>query len=151
MNRRRHTPTVMQPILPLITIAAALATTAAGTPATSGLAMRSPVTVGSCAVADLYDSATLVEFGPSITIRSLSLSFRNTDDTVATQVAFEIVHGGEHTTVIDRGRFSKGILIEHQFDDDFGAGYSREPDRCVVASITFADGRRWTAPSGGGF
>jgi hypothetical protein len=131
----------------LITVATALAATSPGTPASAGIAISSPVAVSSCAVADLYDPALMVEFGPPITYRSLSLAFRNTDDAVATRVAFDVVHGGEHTIVIDRGRFSKGVLIEHRFDDDFAGGYSREPDVCNVASITFADGRRWTAPA----
>ncbi len=132
----------------LITAATALAATSPGTPASAGIAISSPVAVSSCAVADLYDPALMVEFGPPITYRSLSLSFRNTDDVVATRVAFDVVHAGEHTVVVDRGRFSKGVLIEHRFDDDFSGGYSREPDVCNVASITFADGRRWTAPAG---
>ncbi|HEY6237492.1 MAG TPA: hypothetical protein VIW69_20500 [Candidatus Elarobacter sp.] len=135
----------MQQILSLIAAATTLATTNAGTPGTSGVAVSSPIAVSSCAVANLYDPALLVVFGSPITVRSLSLSFRNTDDVTATQVAFDVVHAGAHTTVIDRGRFSKGALIEHQFDNDFAGAYTREPDTCAVASITFADGRRWTA------
>ena len=137
----------MQPILSLIVAATTLATTSAGVPGTTGLAIKSPVAVSTCAVTTLDNFASLEEFGPPITIRVLALSFRNMDDVPATQVAFDVVHAGAHTTVIDRGRFSKGALIEHHFDNDFAGGYSREPDACTVASITFADGRRWTAPS----
>jgi hypothetical protein len=86
----------------------------------------------------------MLEFVPQVPYRLLELTFHNTDETVATQVAFDVVHGGAHTTVIDRGRFSKGVTIEHQFDDAFADG--RGPDTCAVAAITFADGRRWNAP-----
>ena len=94
----------------------------------------------------MYDSTSMAEFGPPIAFGWLQLSFRNTDDAVATQVSFDVVHGGEHTTVTDRGRFSKNVLVEHVFNDQFGGGFERSADACIVAAITFADGRRWVAP-----
>ena len=138
----------MQQIFSIMTVATVLATTSPVNAGNAGIAAASPVTVSTCAVDDLYNPALLVEFGPPINYRLLSLTFRNTDDVVATQVEFDVSHGGQHTTVIDRGRFSKGVLIEHRFDDEFAEGYTREPDTCVVASITFADGRRWAARAG---
>ena len=109
--------------------------------------MMSPIAVSTCSVSDLYNSATLSEFGPPINFRSLQLTFRNTDDVVATQVAFDVTHGGERTTVIDRGRFSKDVAIEHTFVNEIPeGGYTRTPDRCAVSAITYADGRHWTAP-----
>ena len=135
----------MQHILSIIVAATALATPTSGTGA---MAASSPIAVSTCAVTDLYNSASLVEFGTPITYRSLQLTFRNTEDAVATQVAFDVTHGGEHTTVIDRGRFSKGVAVEHYFYNEFlDTGYSRTPDVCAVASITYADGHRWSAPS----
>ncbi|HEV3086095.1 MAG TPA: hypothetical protein VGX96_02635 [Candidatus Elarobacter sp.] len=107
---------------------------------------NAPVAVSTCAVTDLYNPAILAEFGPPIPYKLLQLSFLNTDDTVATQVTFDVTHAGTHTTVIDRGRFSKGVRIEHQFYDDFADDYRSSRDTCTVAAITFADGRRWTAP-----
>ena len=134
----------MQQFLSLIVATAALAAPAAGTGA---IATSSPIAVSTCAVTDLYNSASLVEFGTPITYRSLQLTFKNTEDAVATQVAFDVTHGGERTTVIDRGRFSKDVAIEHVFFNEFlDTGYSRIPDACTVAAITFADGHRWTAP-----
>ena len=145
---RRRTSNVMQQIFSIMTVATVLATTSLGDPGNAGIATTSPVTVSACAIDDLYNPALLVEFGPPINYRSLSLTFRNTDDVVATQVEFDVSHGGEHRTVIDRGRFSKGVVIEHRFDDEFADGYTREPDTCVVASIIFGDGRRWAARAG---
>jgi hypothetical protein len=113
------------------------------------VAMSSPIAVSTCDVTDLYNTASLVEFGSPINFRSLRLTFRNADDAVATEVAFDVRHGGERTTVIDRGRFSKGVAIEHLFVNELpDGGYSRIPDSCSVAAVTFADGRRWTAPRG---
>jgi|ERR1700681_719111 hypothetical protein len=133
----------MQQILSLMVAAATFAAPASGT---SAIATSSPIAVSTCAVTDLYNSASLVDFGSPITYRSLQLTFRNTEDTDATQVAFDVTHGGEHTTVIDRGRFSKGVPIEHVFVNEISdGGYSRIPDACTVASITFADGHRWSA------
>jgi hypothetical protein len=135
----------MQHLLSLVAAATALASS---TPDRDAVAIGSPVAVSACAVTDLYIPALAVEFGPPINYRALLLTFRNTDDVAATQVTFDVTHGGEHTMVIDRGRFSKGVAIEHLFDDEF-AGGGAGPDVCSVASITFADGRRWTAPNHG--
>jgi hypothetical protein len=133
----------MQHLLSIVAAASALATTA---PTTGAIATNAPVAVSTCAISDMYDSAVMVAFGTPIAFRLLQLSFRNTDDAVATQVSFDVVHGGGHTTVVDRGRFSKGVLVEHVFNDEFGDGFERSPDACIVAAITFADGRRWVAP-----
>ncbi len=134
----------MQPILSIIFAATTLATTTSGT---GGVAASAPIAVSTCTVSDLYNIPTLVEFGAPIAYRSLLLTFRNTDDSVATQVAFDVTHGGEHTTIIDRGRFSKGVAIEHVFFNEIPeGGYDRVPDACAVSAITFAGGRRWSAP-----
>ena len=50
---------------------------------------------------------------------------------------------------MDHGHFSKGVPIEHSFDDDFGDSYTRAGDSCSVVAITFADGSRWNAPGSG--
>jgi hypothetical protein len=135
----------MQQFLSLIVAATALATPTSGTGA---IATSAPVAVSTCTVTDLYNGASVADLGLPLAYRTLRVSFRNTDDTVATRVAFDVTHDGERTTVIDSGRFSKGVAIDHSFVTDFsGSGYSRIPDSCAVASITFADGRRWSAPS----
>ena len=133
----------MQHIISIIAAASAL------TVPQTGIVTKPPVAVSTCAVNDFSSPAMGVESGSTITLRTLQLTFINTDDSDATQVAFDVIHGGAHTVVMDRGRFSKGVAIEHFFDNDFGNGYSRAPDTCAVTGITFADGRRWTAPSGG--
>jgi hypothetical protein len=135
----------MQHIISIIAAASALAV-----PQT-GIVTKPPVAVSTCAVSDLYGPAMGAEYGSPFAHSILQLSFVNTDDSIATQVTFDVKHLGAHTLVTDRGRFSKGVAIEHLFDDDFGSGYDRDRagDACAVMAITFADGRRWAAPSGG--
>ncbi len=129
----------MQHLLSVLAAASALSMPQAG------IANSAPVLVSTCSVSDLYNAAVSPEFGPAISYRLLQLTFLNTDDTPATQVTFDIAHGATHTTVVDRGNFSRGVAIEHSFDD-FTGRYSADA-QCTVTAITFADGRRWTAPN----
>ncbi len=131
----------MQHIFAIIAAAGALAM-----PQTD-IATKAPVAVSTCTLSDLVNPAILAEYGTPIPIRLLQLTFLNTEDTVATQVTFDVTHDGEHATVTDRGHFSKGVPIEHIFDD-FTGTYGSGPTACAVSAITFADGRRWTAPGG---
>lgn len=129
----------MQHFLSVIAAAAALSAPQAG------VATNAPVAVNTCAVADLYNPAFGADLGPPISFRLLQLTFTNTADATATQVSFDVVHDGTHTTVTDRGRFTKGVPIEHFFDDYTGAFAGGEAS-CSVKAITFADGRRWVVP-----
>jgi hypothetical protein len=124
-------------------LAAAVALTAPQT----GLAQNAPVAISTCAVSDLFNPATLAEYGPPLSYRMLQLTFVNTDDAIATQVTFDVTHDGAHTVLTDRGRFSKGVPIE-RFFDGLGSTDGSGVAACTVATITFADGRRWTAPAG---
>lgn len=130
----------MQHVISVIAAAAALAA-----PQT-GITVNAPVAISTCAASDLYNSALMVEFGLPPPSRMLQLSFVNTDDTIATQVTFDVTRDGAHTVVTDRGRFSKGVSIDRLFDG-LGSSGSDAGTSCSVATITFADGRRWIAPS----
>jgi hypothetical protein len=113
----------------------------------TGIVMNAPVTVSACTVSSLYNPATTADLGLSIPTNILALSFRNTDETVATQVTFDVAHDGTHSIVIDRGRFSPGVTIDHIFAGP--AGFSDGAASCAVARIAFADGHVWTAPRAG--
>ncbi|HEX3463753.1 MAG TPA: hypothetical protein VHS78_06875 [Candidatus Elarobacter sp.] len=117
-----------------------------GTPQT-GIATSAPVLVSTCAVTDLYNPATNPEFGSNISYRTLQLTFWNTDESVATLVTFDVTHDGTHTKVIDRGRFTRGVPIEHTFGD-FNGTYGGGDAQCAVTAVAFADGHQWTAPAG---
>lgn len=130
----------MEHIFSVVAAVAALAT-----PQTA-IARNVPVAITTCAVSELYNSAALAEYGPPLSVRMLQLSFVNTDDAVATRVTFDVTHDGAHTIVTDRGRFGKGVAIERLFDG-LGSTDGDGPAACTVATITFADGHRWTAPA----
>jgi hypothetical protein len=128
----------MQHILSIIAAAGALMT-----PQT-GIATSAPITVSSCTVSDIYNAATTADLGLPFPDEVLELSFRNTDATVATQVTFDVTVDGTHSTVVDRGRFSQGITIDHTFGGFPALGDGSAS--CSIDQIVFADGRRWTAP-----
>ncbi len=138
MLRRRNL--IMQHIITVIGAAASLAM-----PQTS-MTTNLPVAVDACAVSDLIPGMN-PEFGPPVSYRMLQLSFSNVRDGVATQVTFDVLHDGTHTSVTDHGRFTKGVPIEHRFDY-FAGGYGDSP-LCTVAAVVFADGTAWTAAGGG--
>jgi hypothetical protein len=121
-----------------------LAAAAAFASPQTGMSMSAPVAVSTCAVTDLINPAVSADIGPTISYRMLRVTFTNTADAPATQVAFDVMHDGTHTTVTDRGRFTKGVAIEHLFDDFVGT-YGGGDAVCSVAAITYADGRRWSA------
>jgi len=128
----------MQHFLSLVAAVGALTT-----PQT-GIATSAPVLVSTCAVTDLYNPATNPEFSSNISYRTLQLTFQNTDASPATTVTFDVTHDGTHTKVIDRGRFTRGVPIEHSFGD-FTGTYGGGETQCTVTAVTFADGRRWSA------
>lgn len=130
----------MQHVISIIAAAAALAA-----PQT-GIAVNAPIAISTCAVSDLYNSALMSEFGLPSAPRMLQLSFVNTDDAIATRVTFDVTQNGAHSVVTDRGRFSKGVAIERLYDG-LGSSSGDAAPSCSVATITFADGRRWTAPN----
>jgi hypothetical protein len=111
----------------------------------TSVAANAPIAVSTCTITELVSPALMAEFGATAPVRMLRLSFVNGADAAATQVAFDVVHDGMRTTVLDRGRFSKGVPIEHIFDDVSGT-YGDGGAVCTVTAVTFADGRRWTAP-----
>jgi len=110
----------------------------------TSVAANAPIAVSTCTIAELISPALLAEYGSQMPLRMLRLTFVNGADAAAAQVTFDVVHDGTRTTVIDRGRFSKGAPIEHIFDDVTGT-YGDGGAVCTVKAVTFADGRRWTA------
>lgn len=110
----------------------------------TGIVTNAPVTVSTCAISDLYPAAS-ADLGLPTPGGIFQLSFRNTDDAVATQVTFDVAHDGTHSTVVDRGRFSKNVTIDRILEG-FGL-FSDDSATCAVTQIVFADGRVWRVPS----
>jgi hypothetical protein len=114
----------------------------------SGMTNNAPIAVSTCSVSDLFNPAIAADLGPPISYRTLWVTFSNTQDGVATKVTFDVLRDGTHSTVTERGHFSKGVPIEHFFDEYNGSG-SQGPAVCTVAAVTFADGSTWTPPANG--
>ncbi len=110
----------------------------------TSVAANAPIAVSTCTITELVSHALMAEIVATVPVRMLRLSFVNGADAAATQVTFDVAHDGVRTTMIDRGRFSKGVPIEHLFDDVSGT-YGDGGAICTVTAVTFADGRRWTA------
>ncbi len=109
---------------------------------------NAPVAVSTCVVSDLIDSPMYGDSGAApISYRVLQLSFSNTQDELATRVTFNVQHAGQQSRIVDNGRFSKDIPIEHVFDD-FNGTYGAGPTTCTVAAVTYADGSTWTPDRG---
>jgi hypothetical protein len=132
----------MQQLLSIIGAATALASATQ-----TGIATNAPVSVSTCAVNDLVNPASYADLGPPISYRALRLSFVNGQDAVATQVVFDVERDGERMRITDRGRFSRGVTIEHVFGG-IGSLYGGGTTTCTVAAVTFADGTAWTASAG---
>jgi len=121
----------------------------------TGMTNAGPIAVGSCSVSDPFNSASVADLLASIPLRTLQLSFLNTQDSVATKVVFDVFHDGTHTIETEHGHFSKGVPIERLYESVDGA-YTDGPAACSVTSVSYADGTTWTpaptrdamAPSG---
>ncbi len=77
-----------------------------------------PVSVLLCAMgAPPIPTSNGSRSGPPTPIigRTLSITFRNDGAAVLREVAFSVVHDGARFTIVDRGRFSPGVIIAHQF------------------------------------
>jgi hypothetical protein len=58
----------------------------------------------------------------------------------ATTVTFTVRNGNDAKTIVDRGTFSPGTTIKHDFDVDPGFGSRPSVE---VQSVVFADGTTW--------
>jgi hypothetical protein len=74
------------------------------------------------------------------------LSFRNTSGLVADEVHFIARYSGGQTTIVDKGVFSPGILIQHQFTSLRGTPTYRELPTSHVQYVHFTNGTQWGSP-----
>jgi hypothetical protein len=76
---------------------------------------------------------------------ALDVTFRNTRDVAATDVAFEVASNGmDLDNVHDTGSFAPNVVIRHEFSDQ-----SYATDQSVkVTRVKFADGSIWISGVG---
>ena len=103
----------------------------------------SPVQVIGCDYSTTSMSV-LSEGGFTPDVHNLRLTFENRAGAVAKSVRFAVNYGGVTQAIEDKGNFSNGARIEHDFfpnvDDSFGSSAV-----CAVKAVTFSDGSSWRA------
>ncbi|HTV72749.1 MAG TPA: hypothetical protein VME66_03460 [Candidatus Acidoferrales bacterium] len=83
----------------------------------------------------------------SIFTGGLEITFVNEAPKVADLVVFGVNYRGERERVRDKGTFSPGVTIKHEygnFDDQVYEGPN--PNHCGVLGVHFVDGTFWRAP-----
>lgn len=112
--------------------------------ATLALALTNPVQISNCSV-DTEIASTSSGDSPSYQVIGtlLHIRFVNNGPTPISSVAFTVSEDGKTSTIVDRGTFSPGVSISHTFQGEM-YGYDAG---CTVASVLFADGSAWMAPS----
>jgi hypothetical protein len=79
-------------------------------------------------------------------IESVRLKFTNTGVVPATVVKFVVSDDRATRVIVDKGTFSPGVQIDHNFVT--GDGQDVRPNvTCTVAEVDFADGSSWRAVS----
>jgi hypothetical protein len=74
------------------------------------------------------------------------LWFRNTSALVADEVHFTARYNGAEARIVEKGVFSPGVLVQHQFLAALGALTRRESPSGAVQYVHFTDGTHWETP-----
>ncbi len=119
-----------------------LLTAALSSPQTAYSA-TAPVRVASCALN--FNPTVPQPFGASTPgTESLAISFVNQDAKPISSVAFEVSDGSTTSRIVDKGTFSNGVEIDHNYAaPQFGINLSDVT--CSIQSVAFADGSTWQA------
>jgi hypothetical protein len=138
---------------PILRLCAA-ATFIAATPALAqaqniAYAVKSPIAITSFRVNELYTPGTIgtdIEQAPQFVATDVSVKFVNTGSVVATVVKFSVNAGQSTQIIVDKGTFSSGAQIKHDFAiaDPIDAPNTT----CNVTEVTFVDGSVWRAGPG---
>jgi hypothetical protein len=123
-----------------LTAATAQPSLAQGQPATDG-----PVSIASCSVVPTYDSVLSSEGEDPTTATgdSLWISFVNDSVRTITEITFNLDSTYGSTRITDRGRFSRGVTIQHALGP---LADLRGETTCGVYSVRYDDGTVWQRP-----
>jgi hypothetical protein len=101
--------------------------------------VSAPVKIAEC----FYVAPPIVGFdGMPAQPDAIRIAFVNDSQRVATNVHFVVRYGNHTQTIDESGRFSPGVLIDHEFTPIADATPSK-PARCSVEAVTYTDGSRW--------
>jgi len=70
------------------------------------------------------------------------LAFRNESGVTASEVRFLVRYDGSETVIVDKGTFSPGTLIVHQFIAPRGRPSAQSSPDATVQSVVYVDGGR---------
>ncbi len=106
-----------------------------------------PVAVTSCNVDQSYQPGPNVDAEPQFVPSAIALKFMNKREVPATAVTFLVNDGQSTQTVVDKGTFSPGIPILHNFAvvGDLGVFSAAT---CDVTKVDFSDGSSWQKSHG---
>ena len=113
-------------------------------------AAKSPIAVTSFRVNESYAPGTVgtdLEQAPQLVANDVSLKFVNNGNVPATTVTFSVTDGRFMQVIVDKGTFSPGVSIKHNFPIADGAD-TLSNATCNVTEVDFADGSVWRADQG---
>jgi hypothetical protein len=123
----------------------ALSAAIAAAPTQTAYTGNAPIRVASCALEAAVPGFYL-PYGPfaSPTGASTTISFINQAPATVASVTFAVSDGRTTDQIVDKGTFSSGVTIDHQFitpqfQDDL------TDVTCSVNSVAFTDGSIWQA------
>ena len=74
----------------------------------------------------------------------IQISYKNTYSIAATKVKFFVDYRGQRNIIVDKGTFSPGVKISHQFMDFNGMVWEGvTPDYCLPIYVAFSNGASW--------
>ena len=123
-----------------------VATPALATAQSVAYSTSSPVAITSFSVNESYESGMIggaeLEEAPRFIASDITLKFVNTSKVPATSVTFLVSDGQYMRTIVDKGTFTPGVPIKHNFA--VGNGISALLDAtCNVTQVDFPDGSAW--------
>jgi hypothetical protein len=125
----------------LLVVASAIAVAACLSPSAQAAMTPSPIVITSCVIQ---------QAGPFRT-SGIQISYKNNYSVAATKVKFFVDYRGQRDIIVDKGTFSPGVKISHEFEDFSGQVWEGStPDYCLPVYIKFQNGALWEVSSQGG-
>jgi hypothetical protein len=135
MNTLRHPGSAALLALALLGLQATSVQAAPdGSPGAGSAATATPITI---------DASTFTQTAGKAPRTWLALSFRNVAHVAADEVRFVVRYQGADNVIVDKGTFSPGTLIAHNFIAAVGVPSPRDTSDVAVRYVHFTDGTHW--------
>jgi hypothetical protein len=142
----------MSNVILRLSAAAVIAGMLALAQAQSSVSAATPlIAITSFTITHAYSPGTVgtdLEEAPQLVADDVSVQFTNTGSVPATSVRFLIDDGRFTQVIVDKGTFSPGVQIKHDFA--IPGGLDTHPNAaCRVVEVDLANGSVWRAASNG--